>query len=213
MSREGRAVLPVATDCPSTDWVVRLCDVGPAGVSRNIVDEVVRSEALADQLTQQEIDLSSTTTSSERDTASGYTSPPATFRAGRARNLNTGSSTDDRTQIERPNSRLRTTRRGHRASSCPSSPAELHSSSLYSGISRPSAPSALRGGPRIGYRSSRVVAQLDLAPIYQVPHPLITALPLGEVAGEAVIAILRVPIAARLPASRTVEQFDLGPRK
>jgi uncharacterized protein len=93
-----RAVLHVATDCPSTDWVVRLCDVDPAGVSRNVVDGIVRSEAPADAFTEQEVDLWSTS---------------YVFRAGHrirvhvtssnfprwARNFNTGEPTEDGTRI------------------------------------------------------------------------------------------------------------------
>lgn len=37
-----RAVLHAVTDAPSTDWVVRLCDVDADGVSRNVVDGIVR---------------------------------------------------------------------------------------------------------------------------------------------------------------------------
>ena len=55
-----RAVLHVATDTPSTDWVVRLCDVDPSGTSRNIVDGIVRSHAQPDEFTAQEVDLWST---------------------------------------------------------------------------------------------------------------------------------------------------------
>ncbi|WP_017584118.1 CocE/NonD family hydrolase [Nocardiopsis valliformis] len=40
-----RAVLFAATDGPSTDWVVRLCDVDEHGVSRNVADGVVRVRA------------------------------------------------------------------------------------------------------------------------------------------------------------------------
>ncbi len=92
-----RAVLHVATDCPCTDWVVRLCDVDPAGVSRNIVDGIVRSEAPSDEFTAQDIDLWSTS---------------YVFRAGHrirvqvtssnfprwARNFNTGEPAEDGTR-------------------------------------------------------------------------------------------------------------------
>ncbi|BCP14068.1 hypothetical protein MINTM021_09770 [Mycobacterium paraintracellulare] len=92
------AALHVATDCPSTDWVVRLCDVDPEGVSRNIVDGIVRSEAPADEFTAQKVDLWSTS---------------YVFRAGHrirvqvtssnfprwARNFNTGEPTEDGTRI------------------------------------------------------------------------------------------------------------------
>lgn len=40
-----RAVLFAATDGPSTDWVARLCDVDENGVSRNVVDGIVRVRA------------------------------------------------------------------------------------------------------------------------------------------------------------------------
>ena len=92
-----RAVLHVATDAPSTDWVVRVCDVDPAGISRNIVDGVVRSVARQDEFTAQEVDLWSTS---------------HVFRAGHrirvqvtssnfprwARNLNTGEPVEDGTR-------------------------------------------------------------------------------------------------------------------
>jgi uncharacterized protein len=91
-----RAVLHAATDAPSTDWVVRVCDVDPAGISRNIVDGIVRSVAPPEQFTAQEIDLWSTS---------------HFFRAGHrirvqvtssnfprwARNLNTGKPIEDGT--------------------------------------------------------------------------------------------------------------------
>jgi uncharacterized protein len=91
-----RALLHVATDAPSTDWVVRLCDVHPAGTSRNIVDGIVRSVAQQDEFTAQEVDLWSTS---------------HVFRAGHrirvhvtssnfprwARNLNTGEPVEDGT--------------------------------------------------------------------------------------------------------------------
>jgi len=92
-----RAVLHAATDAPSTDWVVRLCDVDPAGISRNIVDGIVRSVAQPDEFTAQEVDLWSTS---------------HVFRVGHrirmhvtssnfprwARNLNTGEPVEDGTR-------------------------------------------------------------------------------------------------------------------
>jgi uncharacterized protein len=91
-----RALLHVATDAPSTDWVVRLCDVHPAGTSRNIVDGIVRSVAQPDEFTAQDVDLWSTS---------------HVFRAGHrirvqvtssnfprwARNFNTGEAVEDGT--------------------------------------------------------------------------------------------------------------------
>ncbi|WP_029112056.1 CocE/NonD family hydrolase [Mycobacterium sp. URHB0044] len=55
-----RAVLHAATDAPSTDWVVRVCDVDPGGTSRNVVDGIVRSDAQPDEFTAQDVDLWST---------------------------------------------------------------------------------------------------------------------------------------------------------
>ena len=93
-----RAVLHVATGAPSTDWVVRLCDVDRPGTSRNIVDGIVRSAAPPDEFTAQEVDLWSTS---------------YVFRAGHrirvqvtssnfprwARNFNTGESIEDGTEM------------------------------------------------------------------------------------------------------------------
>lgn len=55
-----RAVIFAETDAPSTDWVVRLCDVGPDGVSRNVVDGILRTSAPAGEVTEHVIDLWST---------------------------------------------------------------------------------------------------------------------------------------------------------
>jgi uncharacterized protein len=91
-----RAELHVATDGPSTDWVVRLCDVDPGGTSRNVVDGIVRSVAPPDEFPAQEVDLWSTS---------------YVFRAGHrirvhvtssnfprwARNFNTGEAVEDGT--------------------------------------------------------------------------------------------------------------------
>jgi putative CocE/NonD family hydrolase len=55
-----RAVLNVASDAPSTDWVVRVCDVDPGGISRNVVDGIVRSDAQPGEFTTQDVDLWST---------------------------------------------------------------------------------------------------------------------------------------------------------
>jgi uncharacterized protein len=55
-----RAVLHTMTDAPSTDWVVRLCDVDPEGVSRNVVDGIVRITASPGEQAENVIDLWST---------------------------------------------------------------------------------------------------------------------------------------------------------
>jgi putative CocE/NonD family hydrolase len=54
------AELTVATDAPTTDWVVRVCDVDPLGVSRNIVDGIIRATASPGEFTKQVVDLWST---------------------------------------------------------------------------------------------------------------------------------------------------------
>ncbi|AEK39978.1 CocE/NonD family hydrolase [Amycolatopsis mediterranei] len=55
-----RAHLTAATDAPTTDWVVRLCDVDTRGVSRNVVDGIVRAVATPGEFTEQVVDLWST---------------------------------------------------------------------------------------------------------------------------------------------------------
>jgi putative CocE/NonD family hydrolase len=55
-----RATLFAATDAPSTDWVVRLCDVDTHGISRNITDGILRISAEPDTIGEYEIDLWST---------------------------------------------------------------------------------------------------------------------------------------------------------
>jgi putative CocE/NonD family hydrolase len=52
-----RAVLHAESSAPSTDWVVRLCDVHPDGRSFNICDGILRVDANADQRAPHEIDL------------------------------------------------------------------------------------------------------------------------------------------------------------
>jgi uncharacterized protein len=55
-----RAHLTAVTDAPTTDWVVRLCDVDTEGISRNIVDGIVRAVATPGEFTEQVVDLWST---------------------------------------------------------------------------------------------------------------------------------------------------------
>ncbi|MEU6228985.1 CocE/NonD family hydrolase [Streptomyces sp. NPDC047042] len=55
-----RAFLHAATDAPTTDWVVRLCDVDADGVSINIVDGVVRVTTSPGEFAEHEVDLWST---------------------------------------------------------------------------------------------------------------------------------------------------------
>lgn len=55
-----RATLFASTDGPSTDWVVRLCEVDPNGVSRNIVDGIKRLRTEPGRVDEVEIDLWST---------------------------------------------------------------------------------------------------------------------------------------------------------
>jgi uncharacterized protein len=55
-----RMTLFAATDAPSTDWVARLCDVDPQGVSRNLTDGIVRIQAEPGTVGEHDIDLWST---------------------------------------------------------------------------------------------------------------------------------------------------------
>ncbi|MDY1033028.1 CocE/NonD family hydrolase [Stenotrophomonas sp. CFBP8980] len=55
-----RATLSAVTDGPSTDWVVRLCEVDNAGVSRNIVDGITRVHSEPGRVDEVSIDLWST---------------------------------------------------------------------------------------------------------------------------------------------------------
>lgn len=54
------ATLFVSTDGPSTDWVVRLCEVDEHGVSRNIVDGITRVHTEPGRVDEVEVDLWST---------------------------------------------------------------------------------------------------------------------------------------------------------
>jgi len=54
------ATLNVTTDGPTTDWVVRLCDVHPDGRSYNVVDGITRVETIPGQSSTVEVDLWST---------------------------------------------------------------------------------------------------------------------------------------------------------
>lgn len=55
-----RATIFAATDGPSTDWVVRLCEVDARGISRNIVDGIRRVHTEPNRVDEVEIDLWST---------------------------------------------------------------------------------------------------------------------------------------------------------
>jgi putative CocE/NonD family hydrolase len=54
------ATLMAATDGPTTDWVVRLCDVHPDGRSYNVVDGITRVRSVPGQAAAVEVDLWST---------------------------------------------------------------------------------------------------------------------------------------------------------
>ncbi|WP_328811695.1 CocE/NonD family hydrolase [Rhodococcus sp. NBC_00294] len=54
------ATIHAATDGPSTDWVVRLCDVDEDGVSLNIVDGITRVHTTAGHVDGTDVDLWST---------------------------------------------------------------------------------------------------------------------------------------------------------
>ncbi|WP_433887956.1 CocE/NonD family hydrolase [Streptomyces sp. CA-111067] len=55
-----RAVLVVTADAPGADWVVRLCDVGPDGVSYNLADGIARAGHAPCQAREVAVDLWST---------------------------------------------------------------------------------------------------------------------------------------------------------
>ncbi len=55
-----RATLFAVTDAPTTDWVARLCVVDRHGVSRNLVDGIVRVKVTPGEIAEHEIDLWST---------------------------------------------------------------------------------------------------------------------------------------------------------
>jgi len=55
-----RMRLHATTDAPSTDWVVRLCDVDTSNVSRNLCDGILRVHATPGEPAEHEIDLWST---------------------------------------------------------------------------------------------------------------------------------------------------------
>ena len=57
-----RVRLHAATDAPSTDWVVRLCDVDTENVSRNVCDGILRIHGTPGEPGEREIDLWSTST-------------------------------------------------------------------------------------------------------------------------------------------------------
>ncbi|MET7653677.1 MULTISPECIES: CocE/NonD family hydrolase [unclassified Streptomyces] len=54
------ATLTVETDGPTTDWVVRLCDIHPDGRSYNVADGVTRVETVPGGASVVEVDLWST---------------------------------------------------------------------------------------------------------------------------------------------------------
>jgi putative CocE/NonD family hydrolase len=54
------ATLFAATDGPSTDWVVRLCEVDEDGISRNLVDGITRVNTEPNRIDAVEVDLWST---------------------------------------------------------------------------------------------------------------------------------------------------------
>lgn len=55
-----RAFVHAATDAPSTDWVVRLCDVDPEGMSLNVVDGILRAQTTPGEFAEHAVDLWST---------------------------------------------------------------------------------------------------------------------------------------------------------
>jgi putative CocE/NonD family hydrolase len=54
------ATIRVSTDAPTTDWVVRLCDVHPDGASYNVCDGIARVTSAPGEPRTVEVDLWST---------------------------------------------------------------------------------------------------------------------------------------------------------
>ncbi|MEV4626890.1 CocE/NonD family hydrolase [Micromonospora sp. NPDC049523] len=52
-----RMALFAGSSAPGTDWVARLCDVDPDGVSRNLTDGIVRVRATPGEAVEHEVDL------------------------------------------------------------------------------------------------------------------------------------------------------------
>ncbi|RNM12235.1 CocE/NonD family hydrolase [Nocardioides pocheonensis] len=55
-----KATIQVSTDAPTTDWVVRLCDVHPDGASYNVCDGITRVSSTPGEAQSVEVDLWST---------------------------------------------------------------------------------------------------------------------------------------------------------
>lgn len=54
------AAIQVSTDAPTTDWVVRLCDVHPDGASYNVCDGIARVVSSPGEVRTVDVDLWST---------------------------------------------------------------------------------------------------------------------------------------------------------
>ena len=116
-----RATLHAATDAPTTDWVVRLCDGVTAGVSRNIIDGILRSVTTPGEFTEHAVDLWSTSHVFLAGHRVRVHVTSSNFPAGTALSTPPTSSTAERPPV-RPASRSPTTPYAPPPSPCPSSP-------------------------------------------------------------------------------------------
>jgi hypothetical protein len=95
-----RAVLQAESSVPSTDWVVRLCDVHPDGRSVNLCDGIVRVADHADERRRYEVDMWSTSNVFLRGHRIRVQVTSSSFPRW-DRNLNTGNQREARHQVAR----------------------------------------------------------------------------------------------------------------
>ena len=128
------ATLFAATDGPSTDWVVRLCEVDAEGVSRNIVDGITRVHTEAGRVDEVTIDLWSTSILIKAGHRLRAQVTSSNFPRW-DRNLNTGEPENEGTTIPR-RSPAHPPRRGTSLSNRPPDHPRLTSSATETAMSR-----------------------------------------------------------------------------
>ncbi|MBS9376485.1 CocE/NonD family hydrolase [Rhodococcus sp. B50] len=100
-----RATLYASTDGPSTDWVVRLCEVDSKGISRNIVDGITRVHTQPGRIDEVEVDLWSTSILIKAGHRLRVHVTSSSFPRW-DRNLNTGEPVTEATQMRVANNRI-----------------------------------------------------------------------------------------------------------
>jgi putative CocE/NonD family hydrolase len=100
-----RAILHAATDGPSTDWIVRLCEVDAMGISRNLVDGITRVVTEPNRIDEVEIDLWSTSIVINAGNRLRVHVTSSNFPRW-DRNLNTGEPSSEGTTIRVANQRI-----------------------------------------------------------------------------------------------------------